>query len=190
MGDTLKALMAMTCKGNNGKIHYNEFVNLLNWKDKMPSDDELEEIDNATITQIDKSLDGQITSSSSINATVGKTSTSQWPTFGVPTVRSDIPAPSIRRVSDRTNYGNELNSHGLLSPSIFTTHGVYENDFFEPRDKSTIIRIFKAIGVKMSDESWDRCWEKGCEIQKVHYNRNDDKVDKISVESFRMVLDT
>merc|ERR1712168_1297403 len=194
----------MTCKTqpdsrNNGKnIHYNEFVNLLNWKDKMPSDDELEEIDNATITQIDKSLDGQITSSSSINATVGKTQTEQWPSFGVPTVRSDIPAPNIRRVSDRTNYGDELDAHGLLSPSIFTTRGVFESDFFEPRDKHEIKQLFTTIGVKMDNESWENCWNKAIEYQKSYNNgaKNTsfvksackNNVDKVSVECFRMVL--
>jgi len=195
---TLRALMAMTCRNDTGKINYNEFVNLLNWKDKMPSDAELKEIDDSTITQIDKSLDGQITSSSSINATVGKTQTKQWPSFGVPTVRSDIPAPSIRRVSDRTNYGDELDAHGLLSPSIFTTRGVFESDFFEPRSKETIKQLFSAIGVAMPEESWEECWRRAVQHQKTYNqagNKNKkhpakDNEDKVSVECFRLVLDS
>jgi len=192
---TLRALMAMTCRNDTGKICYNEFVNLLNWKDKMPTDDELVEIDDLTITQIDKSLDGQITSSSSINATVGKTSTDVWQRFGVPTVRSDIPAPSIRRVSDRTNYGDELDAHGLLSPSIFTTKGVFEQDFFEPRSKDTIKQLFSAIGVKMGEESWEECWTRALEHQKTYqqaqrYNMGNTENDKVSVECFRLVLDS
>jgi hypothetical protein len=192
---TLRALMAMTCRNDTGKICYNEFVNLLNWKDKMPTDDELVEIDDLTITQIDKSLDGQITSSSSINATVGKTSTDVWQRFGVPTVRSDIPAPSIRRVSDRTNYGDELDAHGLLSPSIFTTKGVFEQDFFEPRSKDTIKQLFSVIGVKMGEESWEECWRRALEHQKTYkqaqrYNMGNTENDKVSVECFRLVLDS
>jgi len=192
---TLRALMAMTCRNDTGKISYNEFVNLLNWKDKMPTDDELVEIDDLTITQIDKSLDGQITSSSSINATVGKTSTSLWQRFGVPTVRSDIPAPSIRRVSDRTNYGDELDAHGLLSPSIFTTKGVFEQDFFEPRSKQVIKQLFEGIGVKMSESSWEECWSRALEHQKTYrqaqrYNIGNSENDKVSVECFRLVLDS
>lgn len=190
--ETLASLMAMTTQKGNSKINYLEFVNLLNWKDKMPKDSELDDIEGEVVTQIDKSLQDQITSSSSINATVGGLNTKTWPSFGVPTVRSDIPAPNIRRVSDRTNYGDELDAHGLLSPSIYTTRGVFESDFFEPRDKLTIKALFTKIGVNMDDESWEKCWSQGLEYQQQFYDKNKRFVpanDKVSVECFRMVLD-
>lgn len=57
---------------------------------------------------------------------------------GVPTIRSDIPAPRIRRVNDRTNYGDEANAYGLLFPSVFSQKGVYESDFFKTRPKEEV----------------------------------------------------
>ncbi|KAI2654882.1 EF-hand domain-containing family member B [Labeo rohita] len=57
-----------------------------------------------------------ITSSSVISAVVGGLSSADDRTYGVPTVRSDLPAPRIKRVSDRTNYGDEATAHDLLNP--------------------------------------------------------------------------
>ena len=42
------------------------------------------------------------TSSEMIKATVGRTPTLNYRTYGVPTIRSDLPAPRIKRVSDHT----------------------------------------------------------------------------------------
>jgi hypothetical protein len=194
--ETLLAALMKICEneGNEGYIDYTSFVNLLNWKNKMPKDPDMEVLnDPEVIQQIDKSVGHHKTSSSMINATVGGVKTCSWHTYGVPTVRSDIPNPLIRRVSDNTNYGDELNAHGLLSPSIFTNHGVFESDFFEPRDKATIKMIFSNIGVNMDEVSWNRCWEEAKKMQ-ADYNKNlkvkhRDAQGKVSVECFRLVLD-
>ena len=61
-----------------------------------------------------------------------------YPVCGVPTIRSDIPAPQIRRISDRTNYGDEANAYALLFPSVFSQKGVYERDFFKTRPKAEV----------------------------------------------------
>ena len=61
-----------------------------------------------------------------------------YPTYGVPTIRSDIPAPLIRRVSDRTSYGEEGNAYSLLHPTIFAQKGVFERDFFKTRSKQEV----------------------------------------------------
>ena len=42
------------------------------------------------------------TSSEMIKATVGGVPTLNYRTYGVPTIRSDLPAPRIRRVADHT----------------------------------------------------------------------------------------
>lgn len=65
-----------------------------------------------------------------------------YPVCGVPTIRSDTPAPRIRRISDRTNYGDEANAYALLFPSIFSQKGVYEGDFFKSRPKAEVQYIF------------------------------------------------
>ena len=62
----------------------------------------------------------------------------------MPTIRTDLPAPRIRRVSDRTNYGDESNAYGLTNPSIYSTHGVYEKDFLLPRPKHEVIYLMNS----------------------------------------------
>lgn len=61
-----------------------------------------------------------------------------YPIYGVPTIRSDIPAPRIRRISDVNNYGEEGNAYSLLHPSIFAQKGVFERDFFKTRSKEEV----------------------------------------------------
>uniref|UniRef100_A0A8C9F9G4 EFHB C-terminal EF-hand domain-containing protein n=1 Tax=Pavo cristatus TaxID=9049 RepID=A0A8C9F9G4_PAVCR len=78
------------------------------------------------------------TTSSQYNAVVGGLPTNNYPVCGVPTIRSDIPAPRIRRISDRTNYGDEANAYALLFPSVFSQKGVYEGDFFKSRPKAEV----------------------------------------------------
>ncbi|OXB68884.1 UNVERIFIED_CONTAM: hypothetical protein H355_015127 [Colinus virginianus] len=78
------------------------------------------------------------TTSSQYNAVVGGLPTNCYPVCGVPTIRSDIPTPRIRRISDRTNYGDEANAYALLFPSVFGQKGVYEGDFFKSRPKAEV----------------------------------------------------
>ncbi|XP_015441255.1 EF-hand domain-containing family member B [Pteropus alecto] len=78
------------------------------------------------------------TTSSEISAVVGAVPSPCYPIYGVPTIRSDIPAPRIRRISDRTNYGEEGNAYSLLHPTIFSQKGVFERDFFKTRSKKEV----------------------------------------------------
>ena len=41
------------------------------------------------------------------------------------------------------NYGDESDAYGLINPNIYSNHGVYEKDFFLPRDhhEVTVIHI-------------------------------------------------
>ncbi|XP_030743523.1 EF-hand domain-containing family member B [Echinops telfairi] len=74
-------------------------------------------------------------SSSEINAVVGAAPSTCYPIYGVPTIRSDIPVPRIRRISDRANYGEDGNAYSLLYPTIFSQKGVFERDFFKSRSR-------------------------------------------------------
>ena len=67
--------------------------------------------------------------------------------YGVPTIRTDLPAPRIKRVSDRTNYGDESDAYGLTNPSIYSSKGVYEKDFLMPRNKEEVCIVI----VELSD---------------------------------------
>lgn len=59
-------------------------------------------------------------------------------TYGVPTVRSDIAAPRTKRISDTKNYGDESDAFGLINPSMYSNKGIYEKDFFQPREPEQV----------------------------------------------------
>ncbi|MBZ3891535.1 EF-hand domain-containing family member B [Sciurus carolinensis] len=120
------------------------------------------------------------TTSSEINAVVGAVPSICYPIFGVPTVRCDIPAPRIRRISDRTNYGEEGNAYSLLHPTIFAQKGVFERDFFKTRSKEEIAEILCNIGVKLSEEEFENVWTLA---SKKHHR------GEVCVENIRNVLD-
>ncbi|NXK62973.1 EFHB protein, partial [Sylvietta virens] len=78
------------------------------------------------------------TTSSQYNAVVGGIPTSCYPLCGVPTIRSDIPVPRIRRLADTTNYGDQGSSFSILFPSVFSQKGVYEKDLLKKRPKAEV----------------------------------------------------
>jgi len=197
-------LLLRYCDANgDGVIDYLEFANFLNWKDKMSAslplrkiENDSEEVPEQTDTeqpahspepklpvlkkQIDRAVGGWNPSSTLINAHVGAMRTRDWRSYGVPTIRSDLPAPRIRRVGDNKNYGDESDAYGLINPSIYSNHGVYEKDFFQPRSRFEIRRIIDGIGVAMSQESFQKIWEMAA-------SRN--PKGEVSLESFRGIMD-
>ncbi|NXA51958.1 EFHB protein, partial [Nothocercus julius] len=214
----LDALFDYCDLDKDGLINYLEFVNFLNWKDKMavkefeekiikkdtsapdlPEDRKTNDIpllkqedlvlkEPGNLEKTSKTLtrptdcvsaDYQ-TTSSQYNAVVGGLPTTYYPVCGVPTIRSDIPAPRVRRVSDRINYGDEGNAYALLCPSVFSQKGVYERDFFKARPKSEIEQILRNIGVHISDENFEEIWKQACR----KHQRGE-----VCVESIRNVLD-
>lgn len=178
--------MMQYCDANgDGRIDYIEFVNFLNWKDKMPSGLPPRYVASAPADmrlekQIDSSLGHNRTSSSMINATVGGISTRDFRSYGVPTIRTDLPAPRIKRVSDHTNYGDESDAYGLVNPSLYSNVGVYERDFLQPRTKYQIREIFLNIGLQLDYDTFDRLYD----VAASRHPRG-----LVSVESFRGVLD-
>ncbi|XP_006859240.1 PREDICTED: EF-hand domain-containing family member B [Chrysochloris asiatica] len=120
------------------------------------------------------------TSSSEINAVVGAVPSTCYPIYGIPTIRSDLPAPRLRRISDRTNYGEEGNVYSLLHPTIFSQKGVFERDFFKTRSKEEIAQILCNIGIKLSDEEFENVWTLA---SRKHHSGD------VCVESIRNVLD-
>ncbi|KAK3754621.1 hypothetical protein QZH41_020542 [Actinostola sp. cb2023] len=169
--ELLKSLLAACDSDRDGQINYVEFANFLNWKDQMPTgkivgatmDEQGGKQEDASLTsltkQIDKAVGGWKQSSSLINATVGGIRTGNWRAYGVPTIRADLAAPRIRRVGDRINYGDESDAYGLINPSLYSNHGVYEKDFFQPRDKFEMRRIIDGIGVEMTPEIFNTIWD-------------------------------
>ncbi|KAL9958296.1 hypothetical protein ACROYT_G035296 [Oculina patagonica] len=202
--ELLESMFAYCDVDGDGQINYDEFANFLNWKDKMPSGgikgtmttagqnetaeegvkEEEQKTGESTPTrlqkQIDQAVGGWKTSSSQFNDVTGRIRTSGWRSYGVPTIRSDLPAPNTRRVADTKNYGDESDAYGLINPSIYSNRGVYEKDFFQPRDQYEIRRIFDGIGVEMTTNAFEKIWE---QASTRHPN------GLVSVEAFRGVMD-
>ncbi|KAK7886173.1 hypothetical protein WMY93_025794 [Mugilogobius chulae] len=78
---------------------------------------------------------------------------------GIPSIRTDLPAPRLKRVSDRTNYGDLSSASALLRPHVYAALGVYEQDFFCPRTKQEIAEIFQNIGLDLSQRLLDEAWD-------------------------------
>ncbi|CAD5122724.1 DgyrCDS11135 [Dimorphilus gyrociliatus] len=130
----------------DGRINYIEFSNFLNWKDKLPTGlpDRISSADHfhkRLQKQIDKAIVDQKTSSQMINSVVGGVSTKSFRSYGVPSIRNDLPAPKIKKCDDRTNYGDESDAFGLLQPSIFSRYGVYERDMLSHKSRDENTRI-------------------------------------------------
>uniref|UniRef100_UPI00398EBD57 EF-hand domain-containing family member B isoform X2 n=1 Tax=Pristiophorus japonicus TaxID=55135 RepID=UPI00398EBD57 len=128
----------------------------------------------------DKSNDHYRTTSSLINAVVGGQSTAKFRTFGVPSIRTDLPAPRFRRISDKINYGDEATASALLNPSIFAQRGVFEKDMFIDRSQDEIKQIFCKAGVDMSRDTFEEVWK----LAAMKHPKGE-----VCVETFRDVLD-
>ncbi|XP_042280325.1 EF-hand domain-containing family member B [Thunnus maccoyii] len=112
-----------------------------------------------TLRQPRAAPDHFITSSSIIGAVGGGPFTSSSRAFGIPSVRSDLPAPRIKRVSDPNNYGDTSTAADLLHPSVHTLRGVHEQHFFCPRTKTEIAEIFRNVDVNISEETFEEAWK-------------------------------
>lgn len=58
--------------------------------------------------------------------------------YGTPTVRTDLVAPQIKRVSDSTNYSDQTTAFDLLYPTLYSLRGVHKEHFFCPRTKEEV----------------------------------------------------
>ncbi|XP_061101005.1 EF-hand domain-containing family member B [Conger conger] len=119
------------------------------------------------------------TSSSLIGAVVGGPSTANYRRFGIPTVRTDLPAPRLKRTGDRTNYGDESTARDLLHPTLSSLRGVHEEHFLTPRPKHEIARIFRNVGVDIPQDVFEEAWK----LASLRHSTGE-----VCVETFRNVL--
>eukprot|EP00163_Fabomonas_tropica_P013620 TRINITY_DN25171_c0_g1_i1.p1 TRINITY_DN25171_c0_g1~~TRINITY_DN25171_c0_g1_i1.p1 ORF type:complete len:442 (+),score=88.56 TRINITY_DN25171_c0_g1_i1:280-1605(+) len=98
--------------------------------------------------------------------------------FGVPTVRTDVPEPIARSITDNSNYGTEPTAKGVIRPPKYAYMGLFEDDFSEPRTRDELHSLFIGSGMEMTEEEFALCWNAGTE----KYN-----VDELSVSQFRQI---
>ncbi|KAG2768699.1 hypothetical protein JG687_00011572 [Phytophthora cactorum] len=87
--------------------------------------------------------------------------------FGIPTIRSDIPAPVRRSIADGQNYGDDVSAHALLYPEEFASSGVANAEFVEPRDQKYLRGLFQKIGHGVLGEDFELIWKQA--TQSVRY---------------------
>ncbi|XP_068179079.1 EF-hand domain-containing family member B isoform X2 [Antennarius striatus] len=119
------------------------------------------------------------TSSSFIGAAGDCPFTSCGRTYGIPTIRRDLPAPQLKKLNDTTNYGDTSTAADLLCPTVHALQGVHEEHLFHPRTKKEIAEIFRNVGVNISEETFDKAWE----LASMKHPTGD-----VSVEVFRNIL--
>jgi hypothetical protein len=102
--------------------------------------------------------------------------------FGCPTLRTDVPKPGARSISDNQNYGDDVNAQFLLYPPQFSTAGVEDEDFAEARSQADIREMFENIGYRLSEREFQQVWNDAA----TNYDLNSDGI--VSVEEFRSAL--
>lgn len=79
--------------------------------------------------------------------------------FGVPSVRTDIPAPppDKRSIADNCSYGDECSAAALLNPQRFDDRGVPDRDFLIRRPKDELRALVESCDVEGVD--FDALWD-------------------------------
>jgi len=156
---------------------------LVNEADLVPKTPASGELTPRTVKkQIDFSVGDHSTSNAMYSAVVGPggISTKEFRTYGVPTIRSDLAAPRIKRVDDRKNYGDDAFAYALMNPTLYSQHNVYEKDLLKPRSLQEIQAIFTNIGVQMTGQDMEVAYRSAQSLHPCGF---------VSVSAFRNVLD-
>mmetsp|Transcript_28766 Transcript_28766/g.70933 ORF Transcript_28766/g.70933 Transcript_28766/m.70933 type:complete len:452 (-) Transcript_28766:47-1402(-) len=86
--------------------------------------------------------------------------------FGVPTIRTDLPARSARQksVADNSNYGNEPAAVSLIFPSGGADRGVVEDDYLKPYTKDSLREFYNGAGIYVGEDEFEAAFEHASEL--------------------------
>lgn len=101
--------------------------------------------------------------------------------FGLPCVRTDIPAPPInqRSCANNQNYGDDATASELINPQPFADMRISEKSMFENRSKEALFSFFEKIGNAASTDVMEVCFKlasrdgEGASIQDFREHLND-----------------
>eukprot|EP00955_Chlamydomonas_euryale_P063651 358731-Chlamydomonas_euryale.AAC.10 len=79
-------------------------------------------------------------------------------TFGVPSIRTDVPKPRVAGVANTRNYGNEPDALQLLRPPKSVELGVGEEAYMAMRSRDEVRALVADAALQLSDEEFERCW--------------------------------
>uniref|UniRef100_A0A7S3FSN4 EFHB C-terminal EF-hand domain-containing protein n=1 Tax=Strombidium rassoulzadegani TaxID=1082188 RepID=A0A7S3FSN4_9SPIT len=101
--------------------------------------------------------------------------------FGIPTIRKDIPNKDFRSVADYQNYGDEPEAVDLLFPSNYSEIGIQETDFRSPRTREEIRLLFEKVGYSYKIGKFNAMYNRAKEIA-------GSEDDRVSVRHFQIVI--
>jgi len=82
------------------------------------------------------------------------------------------------------NYGDESDAYGLINPSIYSNHGVYEKDFFQPRDQYEVRTKYSCI----NNANWTEWSAISSEIIRV-ISKSNERIARVGFEITSMISD-
>ena len=82
-------------------------------------------------------------------------------TYGVPSIRRDLPVKKLKSVSDIKNYGDEPDAYDLLYPHPGAIRGVGDEDFEKLLTKEEIYNLMKKYDFIIPEEEYNLMYEVG-----------------------------
>lgn len=79
--------------------------------------------------------------------------------FGVPSVRTDVPAPRTHSLANATNFGNEPDAASLVFPSVGADRGVGDEVLTRAQTLDEIRGVVAAAGVALEEGVLSRAFE-------------------------------
>eukprot|EP01062_Namystynia_karyoxenos_P009232 TRINITY_DN13256_c0_g1_i1.p1 TRINITY_DN13256_c0_g1~~TRINITY_DN13256_c0_g1_i1.p1 ORF type:complete len:474 (+),score=147.35 TRINITY_DN13256_c0_g1_i1:93-1424(+) len=101
-------------------------------------------------------------------------------TFGAPTIRTDIPRPRTKKVTDNNNYGDDCNAFSLLCPSKYARGNVHEEDFLVPMSREDMKAMAEKAHFELSDDEFAQAWNLASGFT---------SDGSVSIETFRRAVD-
>ncbi|XRB21531.1 EF-hand domain-containing family member B [Pseudoscourfieldia marina] len=84
--------------------------------------------------------------------------------FGTPTIRLDIPGPTVKSVADDQNYGDEPDAASLLYPSSAADRGVTDVDFMAQRSREEIKDLMETVGALAGIDDFDAVFDAAAQL--------------------------
>ena len=82
-------------------------------------------------------------------------------TYGVPSIRNDLPRKEIKSVSDIKNYGDEPDAYELLYPHPEHNLGIEDKDFEELMTKEEIYELIKRYDFIIPEDEYNLIYQVG-----------------------------
>lgn len=103
-------------------------------------------------------------------------------TFGVPTVRYDLPRPANKRITNAKNYGDDASAASLLYPTSFTANGLSDEQFTRPLSHQELQDLNNRSKLGLTAEQVTKAFEHAKEQEK-------STADSVTLAGFRVSLE-